>query len=176
MNLKAGLSYKTVCITNEFPVHSNDSPYYSSVYSSCNKKRLFEFGCQVWCLTNSGCSHSRLHAALMFTDFVALFQQFVFDSDLISLSAGSALCWSEGGPAPTRKLLFCDFTEKPREIHRVLSMLPTFKGASHVCSYLLTEFQLDTKICRKQQNFHKEITWNNATLLANVDWINLVCF
>lgn len=151
MNLKTSLSYKTVCITNDFPVHSNDSPDYNSIYSIYNKKRLLEFGCQVWCLTSSGCSHSRLHAALMFTDFVALFQQFVFDSDLILPSAGSALCWSEAGPAPTRELLFCDFPKKPREIHRVLSMLPTFKEASHVCSYLLTEFQLDTKIRRKQK-------------------------
>lgn len=150
MNLKTGLSFKTVCITNDFPLHSNGSPHFNSIYSFCNKKWFLEFGCQVWCWTNSGCSNSRFHAALMFTDFVTLFQQFVFDSDLI-LQTRSTLCWSEGGPAPTRKLLFCAFTEKPREIHRVLSMLPTFKEASHVCSYLLTEFQGDVKIRRKQK-------------------------
>ena len=104
MNLKTGLSYNTVCITNDFPLHSNDSPHFNSIYSFCNKKRFLEFGCQVWCSTNSGCSNSRFHAALMFTDFVTLFQQFVFDSDLISQTR-SMLCWSEGGPAPTRKLL-----------------------------------------------------------------------
>lgn len=143
--------YIQITALTTIPSTSNDSPDFNSIYSICNKKRLPEFGFRVWCLTSSGCSHSRLRAALMFTDFVALFQQFVFDSDLISPSARSALCWLEAGPAPTRELLFRDFPEKPREIHRVLSMLPTIKEASHVCSYLLTEFQLDTKIRRKQK-------------------------
>lgn len=132
------------------------------------KKLLLRLGWQVWYLTNSGCSNSRLHAVLMFTDFLPLFQHFVFLLLIFTERQEHSVLVRRRHRARSGNL--CSVTSSRN--HR--RPTPSSKQSSKLSGsfpYLFLSFDRISVLFedpQKTKNFHNEITRNNHS--GNFVW------